>query len=656
MATISCNKKKPAEQTNDISFVSTNHNYVFSLGNNVTFTFVYSGRKDVKKISTVDILNTSNEFSVKNDPTEWELDENKQFSVTVSLSKEITETHITQLSFVFTYYDSNNNGYYEVVEDENIKINCEYQTISLVNSSIDVDVTGQNRIKYTYQINCANCPTLISNITPIESIFSKKLQIGQSKDVHVDETTHQFSVWIFLQEQPTEESFEFDFTLTCYYDVCGQSTRQVTQNAKFVYCSSHLFVKEIPTSCLYSESDGLPIILNVNTAIFGYPKQIDKLELQVIDKSSDMKGTFKLDQDTNIRVSSNGDFFVNVQYIADPLDPPQSQVTLELHASFKIDNLVFKDVILEHQFILTTIREVHYEGTKVFAYALEAGELNIPCMNLRHELVDQTRHVMYKKNNGPEQTYVWNSKIEYQEGDTIELWADDNDWSTEDYHFVLNFTGKVTIQGDVTSLIDGVGGKIKELVDEDEMSKYGLAFERLFEESEEDGIKSNVVKISKNFLSPTSIRPLAYSAMFIGNKNLLFAPDLNCIGHDRMKLSFGNMFAGCTNLIKGPTTLPDCEADYSNMFGWCENLMVAPIILNSTFSDRITTSLKNTFVQCKKLQKIVFENFTGEFTEKAFENWLIGSPDFGEVYYKGDQPSIGENYGIPESWDIIKEW
>ena len=137
------------------------------------------------------------------------------------------------------------------------------------------------------------------------------------------------------------------------------------------------------------------------------------------------------------------------------------------------------------------------------------------------------------------------------------------------YNFRFGLTGNVSASGDITSLINGVGG---------DCPLPALCCERLFYHCEGLTTAPN--------LPSTTLAEDCYSGMFQGCTGLTTAPELPAT-----TLAFecyAGMFQGCTGLTTAPelpaTTL--AELCYSYMFQGCEGLTAAPALPATTLASQ----------------------------------------------------------------------
>lgn len=661
MSFVLCSCNKSVVTASDIVYDSQNYNFVFDVGNKITFIFTYTGNKNITKIDTVDIENSKGEFFVVENRQQLILNENNQFSVTVSLKKQIIESHSTALSFIFTYTDDDQTEYYEVLHNDQMIINCEYHSISLVKNNFCVDITGEQEIEYQYQINGETFPEEISWIALKQPTSIGRLSLIQNKNIPVNPETHEFSIKVKLIHPLSDKLEKTQFNIECKYYINGQKVEIEGQTTDFVKCTRKLTIAKESTTQLFSENCSLPIYLNFDTSALGEIKNITSLRVEVVDREKVMQGNVRLKNDTDIHVNSHGDFLVELIYDAAELDSPAFQVDIMIYATFDIGNMHFENITLAEEKPIYLIHEPHYDGTKVFVWPMEEGNFTLQCLDVLGNVVEgQSRNVFYKRtSDGIPYPCVIGESIHYGMFDSFEIWCADDQWSTNDYHLTLSFSGDVTIQGDVTSLLDGQGGNITELYDRDEPRKYMYAFESLFaSEYVKQTYPVDVVKISKDFFRVEKVSELSFQNVCRGDDKLIYGPDLNFVGAEYNSIFLDQCFENCKSLVVGPGTLPTkqdggppSDYRYNQMFMNCENLLVAPVIC----ADK-RISAQGMFTNCTKLGNIVLENYVDEFTNPgAFEYWVVNVSEYGEMYYKGHNPVYGD-FGIPFGWDVIHEW
>ena len=147
------------------------------------------------------------------------------------------------------------------------------------------------------------------------------------------------------------------------------------------------------------------------------------------------------------------------------------------------------------------------------------------------------------------------------------------------YKFVM--TGKIRANGDITSLLNGVGGD------------YALS-DNCFH-----GIFTNCSSlVSAPALPATTLAYYCYSSMFSGCTSLTSAPALPAI--TLAEGCYSSMFSDCTSLISAPT-LPATtlvQSCYSSMFYGCTSLTNAPALPAITLAQSCYSSM---FYGCTSL-------------------------------------------------------
>lgn len=129
-------------------------------------------------------------------------------------------------------------------------------------------------------------------------------------------------------------------------------------------------------------------------------------------------------------------------------------------------------------------------------------------------------------------------------------------------YYYFKMTGKISASGDITSLLNGVGGNV-------DLTGKNYCFYGMF-------YQCDALTQAPN-LPSTKISNYCYHYMFINCTSLVAAPDLPAT--TIADYCYEHMFYGCSALTTVPTVLPamtlanDC---YANMFYNCTSLTIAP--------------------------------------------------------------------------------
>lgn len=155
-------------------------------------------------------------------------------------------------------------------------------------------------------------------------------------------------------------------------------------------------------------------------------------------------------------------------------------------------------------------------------------------------------------------------------GDSIKFRGQNESFSLNQYTFI-NFvlSGEIDSEGDVTSLLNGVGGN---------MALPQFAFASLFKNC------TGLVKSPR--LPSTTLGDYCYDSMFQGCASLLETPTLPAT--TLAKYCYSNMFSGCTSITEA-SQLPALEMQngcYMQMFRGCTNLVTPPALPAEVLADQ----------------------------------------------------------------------
>ena len=233
--------------------------------------------------------------------------------------------------------------------------------------------------------------------------------------------------------------------------------------------------------------------------------------------------------------------------------------------------------------------------------------------------------------------------------------------SSEHVYYYFQMTGKIAASGDVTSLINGVGGDV-------DLTGKNYCFCRIF-------YNCTALTQAPN-LPSTKISNYCYAHMFEGCTSLTGAPNLpamtiadycyyytfyNCSALTTVptvlpattlaKSCYANMFYSCISLTNAPA-LPATELSiscYSNMFNGCSSLTTAPELLAITLAKSCYVYM---FAGCTNLNyiKAMFTTTPGiSYTD----SWVQGVSQTG-TFIKNSAASwnVTGNSGIPSDWTV----
>ena len=199
---------------------------------------------------------------------------------------------------------------------------------------------------------------------------------------------------------------------------------------------------------------------------------------------------------------------------------------------------------------------------------------------------------------------------------------DDSDWL-----FVQAYIeGSVAASGDITSLINGIGGNASLAI-----SCYRSMFERCTSLTQAPALPA------------TTLAESCYSNMFNGCTGLTLAPDLPAT--TLANHCYHSMFSGCTGLTQAPvllaTTLADycyasmfkdctgltqapalpattlAEGCYNSIFSGCTGLTQAPVLLATTLAQNCYSTMFNGCRNIASHNVVTLNNSTGIFTNNS---------------------------------------
>lgn len=233
--------------------------------------------------------------------------------------------------------------------------------------------------------------------------------------------------------------------------------------------------------------------------------------------------------------------------------------------------------------------------------------------------------------------YTINTLISLQKNNTIKFRGINNTLGAYqagnfgNYYFIM--TGLFDVSGDVTSLLNNVGGNYD--------LTYNYSFYNLFK-------NCTALQVAPN-LPSTVLSGYCYVGMFIGCTNLRIAPKLPATSIQSH--CYAGMFNGCTSLIQAPelpaTTLTD--SCYVNMFRGCTSLIKAPIL---SAINLISGCYNYMFYNCSNLNYIK-ALFTTDPGLNYTNYWVDGVAETG-TFVKNSAATwttTGVN-GVPTGWTV----
>ena len=145
-----------------------------------------------------------------------------------------------------------------------------------------------------------------------------------------------------------------------------------------------------------------------------------------------------------------------------------------------------------------------------------------------------------------------------------------------------------------------------------------------------------------------------FCKLFKNNTSIVDAENLLLPCTSLKEYVYSSMFEGCTNLVNPPKELPDATLTYSstpypyqNMFKGCTSLVKSPYIKSNLGSTVWCTGM---FDGCSNLSEIKLD-YTGNFSQTYFSNWVNGVAATGTFYYNGSDTNRGVS-AIPTGWTI----
>ena len=222
--------------------------------------------------------------------------------------------------------------------------------------------------------------------------------------------------------------------------------------------------------------------------------------------------------------------------------------------------------------------------------------------------------------------------ISLSKGKTIKFRGENNYFSKKNSFCKFVMVGSFSASGDVTSLLNGVGGDA-------ELTEF--CFGNMFADC-----KSLTTAPA---LPATTLAEGCYSDMFSGCTKLTTAPELPAT--TLAQSCYSNMFKGCTSLTKAPklpatTLVGSC---YQNMFDGCTLLTTAPELPTTTLADYC---YQNMFYGCENLNSIICLA-TDISASSCTNRWVEGVANNGTFIKNRSMGSwTSGKDGIPEGWTV----
>ena len=245
-------------------------------------------------------------------------------------------------------------------------------------------------------------------------------------------------------------------------------------------------------------------------------------------------------------------------------------------------------------------------------------------------------------------------------GDSVRMRGVNSQISTGDtnyYNFVM--TGSISASGDVTSLLNGVGGNVAVSA-----YCYYYMFSGCSSLTHAPLLPSTTLGQScyaymfyectsltaAPELPATTLAAYCYRSMFNGCRSLATAPELPATTLEQW--CYQSMFSNCTSLATAPE-LPATTLEqwcYQSMFGNCTSLATAPELPATALA---TYCYQNMFSGCGNLQSIVC--LATNISATGCTNAWVSDVNSTGVFIK--DPSMTDwttgNNGIPTGWIVV---
>lgn len=165
----------------------------------------------------------------------------------------------------------------------------------------------------------------------------------------------------------------------------------------------------------------------------------------------------------------------------------------------------------------------------------------------------------------------------------------------------------------------------------------------------------NLKTIPKNLLPAEELAPYCYQGMFEGCSNLASLPTLPAKKLEARCYCY--MFFNCFSLLSIPdgylpaTDLP--EGCYECMFCGCEGLIKVSRDALADFSSEQFESCSQMFFACPKLKEIAVHWTSWPSSEDATNGWVGYVAENGIFYCPTELPRIFDEDHIPEGWTVL---
>lgn len=248
-------------------------------------------------------------------------------------------------------------------------------------------------------------------------------------------------------------------------------------------------------------------------------------------------------------------------------------------------------------------------------------------------------------------------------GQTVYIKAENFQSSKYNGQGVINHNHDVSVGGDVTSLLNGIGGDVA--------LTTNYTFKDLFKDNQHitncanlpstnisEGCYmqmyyncSKITTIPNNYLISTTAPDYCYQGMFCQNTNLTAIPD-NLLKATSAGISaYNNMFGKCSSLTSLPTnflqTTSFGKMTCTQMFVECTNLLdLSNVIINVNSS--ASNSFDSTFKSCTSLTKTPLFQGTSQPSNNCFDYCFYGDTSLTDAYadFPGTWSAMGFNYWL----------
>lgn len=633
-----------AVSQNNFVLVSKSIDVIESANQDVLIKLKYTGKDKIDLVKSIRFVDTLSQiFDFTSETENVPLDSNNELSFSIRLKNECKQIQNIKVG-VILLYKQNHNRTFDIVD--NIDIQCDAHDITLI--SMDPPTQTPNRyVEYKFNISGIVHPTQIDEVELLGEHVDK-LELFQHSNIPVDEN-YNFSLLIRTKNITSPAIGDLDFQLQTTFQIFDLTITKNTSNCSVSYFYPNIEFAGQTSTYLVKQDQLVDFIFDVQIPSPEKVTKIDKVNVSFKDRLS--SGNITLLNNTDIPVDNNNRITLTFKY--DEIHQQGILDTTSFYFIFSFTTVSGIEIVNFQSGLCSLIAytDVPYHGTKVQITPLQKCDVSI--VNSTLDFQEGDYNIQYSIDGGEPQPYNTpeidseGQKISLDANKSIEFFNDTGKWSQSSGYFNFRFSAPVIIQGDITSLLDGVGGTITEL------SGSGI-FNHLF-------YGANVLKVSSDLLRPTTLSSEAYQQMF-ASSNLIIAPELpaTTVG----KWCYQQMFSKCESLQIPPSILPieylpACV--YDNMFMGCKALQYTPIIKaknKDATSMKPSCAFRQCFYGCLSLKYIYIPDWeTGWYDDEytIFNEWVKDVDEKGVFYYNGDVIDERGISAIPENW-IITEW